>query len=475
MAKKKETPLERQIGIQRKMELAQQRSSKAKLPESLELLKGETKIILPYQINMMGGTFSKVQQEVILDMYDHIKAKLILQLNPEYDKSPVLSLFKPEDFEDEIDSGTFLRIEMSLKDFGVKPSHYPELRGALLALPSVLVSLPYIDKQKRKWTKSESLFSSVYVGTEKYDTSCIIKIKKEMAELAIDMKQGYGEIGRKASRSLSTKYAGRLHMLMSQFGDMGGFTLSIKDFRRIMGIEKKYLNDWSKVEKHTLLNPKKEIDEKFSEGSCDYYYTYELLYNNRPENGFPDAIKFSVYSAVSPTERKLIVLEKTLAEQFEKDLEDILAVPKSVCSTLSKRVTAENGKAAISKIIELHTWMLTHEVKTNKAMFVVKSLNNFFDTFISPATESQNLAPQAKWNKIQESIGKGRSSDVTALFSQLLFKEYNEEANEITLVAPSREFAEKELAGNMQLLLNKVSEYFNDQTKIKFEYKTIND
>ena len=84
------------------------------------------------------------------------------------------------------------------------------------------------------------------------------------------------------------------------------------------------------------------------------------------------------------------------------------------------------------------------------------------------------MTPQDKWNKIQESIGKGRTSDVTALFSQLLFKDYNEESNEITIIAPSREFAEKNLADNMQLLLNKVNEYFNDQVKIKFEYKQTN-
>ena len=171
-------------------------------------------------------------------------------------------------------------------------------------------------------------------------------------------------------------------------------------------------------------------------------------------------------------DRKLIVVEKGYMEQLEKFLKDELKLSDSICNMLMKRVTRENVKAAISTAINIKLKLDSGNVRLSMN-YIIGAFNKFFETFVPPTNDK--MTPQGKWQKIQESIGKGRTSDVTAIFKQLLFKEYDEEANKIILVAPSREFAEKELAGNQQLLLEKVSEYFNDEVQIGFEYKNVND
>ena len=466
MAKRKKSVDERQTSMQKKFELAQRRASKAQIPKSLEYLKNERRIMLPYQISTMEADFSKLQQEVILDMFDHIREKLIWQLDPAHKND---SLFKPEDFGEDKD---IIIIDMALKEFGVQSNRYPELRGALNALPSITVSIPYIDKKQRKWRKSTPLFDAVLTGEEEGNKNqCVIKIKKDMAEIAIDIRPGYGQIGRNASRSLTTKYAGRLHILMSAHSSLGGFTLNIDEFRRMLGIQNKYLNEWSKVERKVLLEPKEEIDAKFTEGLCDYYYTYELLYNQRPEKGSPDAIKFTIHSTESSLDRKLVVIEKTLAEQFEKDLHEILNIPTNTCSYLSRRITSENGRAAISKIIELQTWLSTHEKTTNKAMFVVKSMNNFFDAFEQKKVENKDLAPIRKWQKIQEVIGQGMSHAIVDVFAQVLFESFNDDEKQLVLTAPSKEFARQYFDDGeyKNILRGKVDEYFGSDVKINLK------
>ena len=474
MAKKKQTSVDRQNDIQKKMALAQKRALAAPKPEYLYFLDGETKIILPYQIFRMqfdNDIFSKVQQNVIMEMFFHIREKLLKKLSPENSDLPLENLFSPEDFLDESEKGKFLLIEMKLKDFGVKPNHYDTLRGALGALSSFVIKLPYIDGQKRTWTAFTPLFDKVLVGEGKYKTDCIFKIKKEMADKIIDMKLGFGKIGRNASHSLRTKYAGRVHMLLSQNADVGGFTVSMEEFRRMMGIQKKYLSDWNKVETFTLLDPKEEIDKRFSEGLCDYSYTYEPVYNNRPEVGFPDAIKFTIHSATSTAEKNLILLENSRAEQFKNMLNQTLNVPLSTCSTLSKRITAENGLAALSKIAELDAWLQEHEIRTSKAIFVTKAMNNFFDTFAAALEEKKALPPIKKWQKITEFIGKSYDLAVSQVLGNILFESYNEQENIVYLQAPSKEYAMKEINPHVNILSEKIKQYFDNDTIIQFTYK----
>ena len=470
MAKKKKQ-LSREEELYKKLSIEAKRQLRADNPQSLAPLDNEVKIMIPVTFSTMGGNLSSVQIDVIREMFYHLRQTLIKQLDPDY--KGFNSLFTASDFSED---GKGIVLPMKLKEFHVDPNRYPELRSALNILPTIPVQIPFIDGKNRRFKKTKG-FCTVFIPEKeehKIRDYCVITIDKEIAEKFISLDLGYGVIGRIASQNLDSKYSKRIYNLLSTYKNLGGYTVSMKEFRRICAIENRYVNNWSKVEENVLLKAKAEMDENFSRGQLEMSFTYRPLYNNGQNCGEPDAIEFKIFSAKSELDRKIIIIEKRYKEQFEKFLKEELKLSPSLCRMFMKRITGENVKAAISTAINVKAQIESGNVK-QESQYIIGSFNNFFETFVPPVEENEKFTPQAKWNKIQESIGKGRTSDVTALFSQLLFKEYNEAANEITLIAPSREFAENELAGNMQLLLNKVNEYFNDQVNIKFEYKNIND
>ena len=458
--------------LYKRMSIELQRQQKANMPESLAPLDGEVRIILPAPFLTMEfedfKSLRAVHIDIIREMLYYIREVLIKQLDPDY--QGYNSLFKASDFSK---NGKDLDIVMKLKDFQVSPQNYPKLRAALHILPMIPVQMPFVDGDKRKYKRITSL-CDVFIPdeSEKIRNYVHITMEEEVAKIFINMKFGYGEVGRIAQQNLTSKYSKRIYGLLSRYKENGGYTMGIAEFRRVTGSALKY-DEWKDAEKNILLFAKKDIDDHFSRGECDLSFTYRLIYNDKSKtSGEPDAIEYKIYSATTDMDRKLIVVEKGYMEQFEKFLKEELSLSESICKMIMKRVTRENVKAAISTAINIKLKIDSGDVRQS-INYIIGAFNKFFETFV-PVTEESKLTPQDKWNKIQESIGKGRTSDVTALFSQLLFKDYNEESNEITIIAPSREFAEKNLADNMQLLLNKVNEYFNDQVKIKFEYKQTN-
>ena len=471
-SKQRKNRISNEAKIYKRLSTELKRQQKASMPESLTPLEDEVRIMLPAPfLTMEFENFENLRAihiDILREMLYYIREVLIKQLDPDY--QGYNSLFRASDFSK---NGKDLDIVMMLKDFHVSPKHYPKLRAALHILPTIPVWMPFLDGDKRKYKRITHL-CDVYLPDEdeKIRNYVHITMEEEVARSFITMKFGYGEVGRIAQQNLSSKYSKRIYGILSRYKDLGGYTMSISEFRRVTGTRMKY-EEWKDAENNILLIAKQDIDKHFSQGECDLSFTYQLIYNDKSQKtGEPSAIKFTIYSATTDMDRKLIVVEKGYMEQLEKFLKDELKLSDSICNMLMKRVTRENVKAAISTAINIKLKLDSGNVRLSMN-YIIGAFNKFFETFVPPTDDK--ITPQGKWQKIQESIGKGRSSDVTVLFSQLMFKEYSEEANEIILVAPSREFAEKELAGNMQLLLNKVSEYFNDHVNIRFEYKNVND
>ena len=96
------------------------------------------------------------------------------------------------------------------------------------------------------------------------------------------------------------------------------------------------------------------------------------------------------------------------------------------------------------------SWLLVQEAKSKK--------------------QEKNLAPLSNWQKIIEKIGQSQTQSVVEQFSQLFFDSFNEDGKELIISAPSEDYA-RNIGANMDLLLNKVTEYFGKDVNLKFVYR----
>ena len=144
---------------------------------------------------------------------------MIKQLDPDY--QGYNSLFKASDFSK---NGKDLDIVMKLKDFQVSPQNYPKLRAALHILPMIPVWMPFEDGDKRKYKRITSL-CDVFIPdeSEKIRNYVHITMEEEVAKIFINMKFGYGEVGRIAQQNLTSKYSKRIYGLLSRYKENGGY------------------------------------------------------------------------------------------------------------------------------------------------------------------------------------------------------------------------------------------------------------
>lgn len=472
MAKKKSKPKKsREEELFEKLSTEMKRQWKASTPDSFAPLNGEVRIMIPAPFTTMefkSDNFNAIHLDVIREMFYCIREVLIKQLDPDY--RDINSLFKASDFSK---NGKDLFIPMKLKDFHVHPKRYPELRSALRFLSHIPCEIPFEDSERRKYRKCSN-FCDVYIpeeGEAKIRNYVNITIEEEVAKRLVTMDFGYGEVGRIASQNLSSKYSKRMYNLLCAHKNNGGYTQSIFEFRKTFGINSKYKEQWSKIEENVLLSAKKEMDFHFSKGEVDLSFTYRPIYNGERHTGVPDAIEYKIFSVVSDMDRKLIVIEKGYTEQFEKMLKEELGVSDSICRMIMKRVNGDNVKAAISKAIDIKLQVDSGKVQHTKN-YVIGAFNKFFEEYVPPKPEENTLSPQARWNKIQEEIGRGHPKSISDIFSQLLLDSYNENEKKLYITAPSEDYARNNITKEIsELLENKLNKHFGKDVSIQFIYK----
>ena len=324
------------------------------------------------------------------------------------------------------------------------------------------VWMPFEDGDKRKYKRITSL-CDVFIPdeSEKIRNYVHITMEEEVAKIFINMKFGYGEVGRIAQQNLTSKYSKRIYGLLSRYKENGGYTMGIAEFRRVTGSALKY-DEWKDAEKNILLFAKKDIDDHFSRGECDLSFTYRLIYNDKSKtSGEPDAIEYKIYSATTDMDRKLIVVEKGYMEQFEKFLKEELSLSDSICKMIMRRITRENVKAAISTAINIKLKIDSGDVRQS-INYIIGAFNKFFETFV-PVTEENKLTPQDKWNKIQESIGKGQSHSVVEACSQILLDKYDEDTKELYLITSNMAKITEDIKS---IIRSRIDEYFGKDVKI---------
>jgi plasmid replication initiation protein len=176
-----------------------------------------------------------------------------------------LSLFQ------EYKETSYIKIRIPLKEIAI-PQNYEHVKKSVKQLASIVVEIPYLDKEtKEKRIRYAGLFNAD-VPDEKTRSSYIdIEIDKRVAKMLIEIDQNqfqqpinYTRFIYQIAQNATNKYTSRIYKLICSWRKKGGFTISLDEFREQLGIELKYkyFND---IKKHIL---KPVQDELFEKADC---------------------------------------------------------------------------------------------------------------------------------------------------------------------------------------------------------------
>lgn len=354
---------------------------KTKIPKALSDIDNEYKILMPFVVTLMHSDMSKIQMNIIMNLIDKIRDKLKAVINHEVKPGDELSLFADNEINEE---GT-VNLHMYLKEFDVSRGNYPKLRNGLKMIASVPVELPYKSPSGRMY-KSYQNFCKVYIPDDILRNQyCIVSFSKDVAEAIMKLDLNYHYVGKHTSYSTKTKYSERIYWLISGYQTLGGVTISLSEFRKILGIENKYPNFANVVDK--ILRPSKEELFHMAEmGHSDCYFEYEPIYNEKKSygNSQPSALKFTIFKGQVQLNKQL---ESSFAESvnaFTEDLVDKLGLTPKIAMSLSEKLTPENISDAQNKLLYLDTlYEEDKQVKSikNKPRHALKAMLNFFEEF----------------------------------------------------------------------------------------------
>lgn len=444
---------------------------KTKIPEALSDIDSEYKILMPFVVTLMHSDMSKIQMNIIMNLIDKIRDKLKAVINHEVKPGDELSLFADNEINEE---GT-VNLHMFLKEFDVQRGNYPKLCNGLKMIASVPVELPYKSPSGRMY-KSYQNFCKVFIPEDivrnKY---CIVSFSKEVAEAIMKLDLNYHYVGKHTSYSTKTKYSERIYWLISGYQTLGGVTISLSEFRKILGIEHKYPNFANVVDK--ILRPSQEELSHMAEmGHSDCYFEYEPIYNEKKSYGKsqPSALKFTIFKGKAQLNKQL---ESSFAQSvnlFIQDLVEKLGLTPKIAMSLSDHLTPENISEAQNKLLYLDTlYEEDKQVKsiTNKPRHALKSMINFFENFGKGSKESESESIEkpkqpAIWLECLE-IFRSRLSDedFEQSFGQVVSAQYRPAERVLTLFLPdiniSKTLEDKHLDLMKEVFLSKIGEGFH--------------
>lgn len=391
----------------------------------------DIKILMPFQIAIMRTDMSKVQQNVILSILDKIKDKLYSVKNNQINKGDELSLFSA----DELDTDNHaVKMKFMFKDFGVSSSNYFHLKNALEMMSTVPVQIPFKGADGIDYYKHTN-FCDVYIPQNtNYNKHCFISIDNDVAQHILNFDFGHLYIGKSISHKMETKYSERLYWYIKAHAFAGGHTISLTDFREMLGLAGKY-KSFSMLEEKVIKKSQVEIKDKFDKGGIECYFTVDYKYNNGKKRGTPSFLIFTIYSSQQTINENLDKLKYIEVDDIYDKLKDELNIPEPMVKLLLKSVTDENINDLRLKIASIKISLENDSSIKNPTAYAVQAVKNFFDEFNNNSSIAKTPEDYRKiWISIVEQMGKERSEDfMNSTFSHVFFDSYDEEKKALML------------------------------------------
>ena len=326
------------------------RERKATLPEKLTMIKQ------PNQVTMMRYDFSTIQTRILYSVIFHLQTHIeaVIQ-GSNIEQLPL--------FQDNKDK---IRLLIPIKEFGVQPKHYDQLREAMTNVATIPVQLDTKDPLTgaEAW-KISGLFEA-YVPKEKYQRNVTIEIDKLVVQWLVNSKiSGFTKFGYEIAMNASTKWTSRIYVFISSWKDKGGVTISLDNFRHMLALEDKYLK-FSHLMARVIDPARIELHEK-----ADVWFEMDTI----TKKGKVTQLIFKVIKASQLRQRQIEIenMKNTLlywcADRFNfKDTHK-----KAILNML----TPENTQSVYLKVAELHEYInVQQKVKDIKSLpdYVLKSI-----------------------------------------------------------------------------------------------------
>lgn len=159
------------------------------------------------------------------------------------------------------------KVQLKFKYLNIN-RNYKSIESSLKKLSNTSIEYSKNIPNHEKIERTITNFISGYRKTEN-KREVIIEIPGFTVEFLTYLKGGYGKLNFKHFISLKSIYSKRIYKLLAQFNDKGGFNISEPKFRKIIGIENKYLRTSDFKKKLNLAN--KELKNK-----CGIEFKYKI-------------------------------------------------------------------------------------------------------------------------------------------------------------------------------------------------------
>ena len=180
------------------------------------------------------------------------------------------------------------KIQLKFKYLNIN-RNYKSIESTLKKLSNTSIDYSKNIPKHEKIERTITNFISGYRKTEN-KREVIIEIPGFTVEFLTYLKGGYSKLDFKHFISLKSIYSKRIYKLLIQFSDKGGFNISEPKFRKIIGIENKYLRTSDLRKKLNLVN--KELKIK-----CEVEFNYKI--NTQKTNSYLSFKIINTYNSVA--------------------------------------------------------------------------------------------------------------------------------------------------------------------------------
>jgi hypothetical protein len=309
-----------------------------KLPDNVTWLKQ------PNIITLMSCDLSKMQMRAVIIIVEALQD----DINKRIGGTPFaqLSLFKDED-EDKI-----VKLSIPIRNFGVKPNHYPELRNAIKDLAKIPVEIDVVHPDTGEATFNTSLLSAIIPLEGSQRKNVIFRIEREVAKclVQVDLSNGLGYTNyiKEIALTARSKYTIRMYMLIASWRDKGGFSMEVPKFKHWLQIDETEYTDWKDIEKRVIKTAEEELHEK-----ADIWFHYSPVYDQDVSLKVPYKIDFKVIRSAKDGDKQIVDNAKRAILQILQNGR----LSSQKCSNIIDAMTIYNYHLIRDKVIDLFMYI----------------------------------------------------------------------------------------------------------------------
>jgi len=273
-----------------------------------------------------------------------------------------------------LESSKNISLEIPLIEIA-KPQQYKFVKLSVAKLAGIVVELKYRNEAKREnRIKLLSLFKVDIPEKGKRNSTILLEIEKEVAMKLIDIDLNeqrkpinYTKFIYQVALVSRTMYTSRIYKLLCGWRKTGEFIMKLDDFRKLLGIEKKY-KFYRDIKRNVLLPAQKDL-EKIDAADCWFdceANDFEVKEGNKVVKLFFRVITKEHKKDEENRKDHVIYLLKTHYGFSERDIQAIKSV-----------FNYPNLSKVISKISYLHEYVSDTNIK-HKKNYIMESLLNEF-------------------------------------------------------------------------------------------------